>query len=113
MADRCVWTGASRTPYTYFVYPVSHRFAPNEVGNYIYARLADNAYHPIYIGEGELADRCSDQHHQAKQIASKGATHVHAHLNSVEAARKAEENDLLSVYTEAYAPIGCNEKLGG
>jgi hypothetical protein len=33
--------------------------------------------------------------------------------NSVEADRLAEEQDLLAGYPQAYAPTGCNEKIGG
>jgi hypothetical protein len=113
MSVTCVWTGISGINYTYYVYPLPRAFAPNEDGNYIYTKLAEGKYHPIYIGEGCLSDRCSDQHHKATHIAARGATHIHAHLNSIEANRKYEESDLLEAYTQAYTPIGCNEKIGG
>jgi hypothetical protein len=70
-------------------------------------------WEPIYIGEGRLADRCCDSHHKAKAIAAKGATHVHAHLNQTLGPRLWEERDLLANFPQAYAPTGCNEKVGG
>lgn len=68
---------------------------------------------PIYIGEGNLADRISNDHHQAACIKKKGATHVHEHLNPKEDDRTAEEADLLANYTNAYEPNGCNDRVGG
>lgn len=110
----CVWTGASGTNYTYHIHPNPPNFSPNQDGNYIYtAKNAEGKWFPIYIGEGCLSDRCCDNHHQARCIAEKGATHVHAHLNAVKADRKAEEDDLLARYTNAYAPNGCNIREGG
>jgi hypothetical protein len=68
---------------------------------------------PIYIGEGDLGDRVSENHHKSNCIKVRGATHVHVHLNPVESDRKVEETDLLANYLNAYMPIGCNEKEGG
>jgi hypothetical protein len=113
MADKSVWTGASATTYTYEVHPLPVTFSPNQCGNYIYAKIVDNAWCPIYIGEGDLRDRISVNHHQAENIAKKLATHVHVHLNATEDARTSEEADLLANYSQAYAPNGCNEKIGG
>jgi hypothetical protein len=116
MADNptCVWTGASGASYTYHIHNNPPNFNAWQDGNYIYAKKnRDGRWVPIYIGEGDLSARCCDQHHQAQCIARKGATHVHAHLNSLQKARKAEEADLLAHYTNAYAPSGCNEKIGG
>lgn len=109
----CVWTGKSGTKYTYYDYPILHVFDANEDGNYIFVRVADNQSHPVYIGEGNLTDRNSEQHHQSACIKSKGATRFHAHPNPVKANRKAEEEYLLANYTQAYSPTGCNVKEGG
>jgi hypothetical protein len=108
-----VWTGRSGIQYTYNVYPIGFAFPEKVVGNYIFVRYADREYHPVYIGEGILAERCSGKHHQAKCIVSKGAILIHAHPNTVDLLRKGEETDLLAAYPQAYAPIGCNEKPGG
>jgi hypothetical protein len=107
------WVGASGASYTYYVYTLPHSFKEGQDGNYIYAKLEDKKWKPVYIGEGDLGERVSDEHHQASCIKSKGATHIHAHLNTDEAARKAEEADLLKAHPEAYKPTGCNVKTGG
>ncbi len=104
----------SGTPFTYYVYQLPITFNPNQDGNYIFAKTnSENKWVPIYIGEGDLASRVGDSHHQATCIRNKGATHVHVHLNGNEQARKSEEADLLARYTNAYTPNGCNEKTGG
>lgn len=83
-------------------------------GNYIYTKLnTENHWVPIYIGQGDLSDRISPNHHKAECIERKGATHVHVHANANESKRLSEERDLLARYTQAYAPKGCNEKKGG
>ena len=116
MADqqKCTWVGDSGTEYSYFIHALPVSFDPNQNGNYIFSKKNSNGkWVPIYIGEGDLADRVNDNHHQAACINRKGATHVHVHLNASKANRKAEEEDLLAHYTNAYAPSGCNEKEGG
>ncbi len=114
MAKTCDWTGASGTKYTYSVHELPVSFDKNNDGNYIYSKLNQkNQWVPIYIGEGNLGDRVSNDHRQAVCIKYKGATHVHAHPNHSADARKAEGTDLLGRYTNAYKPNGCNEKTGG
>jgi hypothetical protein len=114
MANTCIWTGVSGAQYTYFVHELpTAPFDPNQAGNYVFAKLANNFYSPIYIGEGDLHDRISADHHQAQCITEKGATHVHEHLNPLEANRKSEESDLLAAYPQTYVPTGCNIKTGG
>jgi hypothetical protein len=116
MADqpKCTWTGGSGTSYEYFVHQLPVTFNADQNGNYIYSKKNDQGHWvPIYIGQGDLADRVSDDHHQADCINKKGATHVHVHLNQKDSARTAEESDLLARYTNVYKPYGCNEKEGG
>jgi len=110
----CNWIGASGTPYRYFIHKLPVSFNTDQPGNYIFSKLnTANKWEPIYIGEGDLGTRVSDNHHQWTCIQRKGATHVHVHTNSTENERLAEERDLLANYTNAYAPNGCNEKEGG
>lgn len=110
----CNWTGESGANYEYQIWQLPVAFDPNQNGNYIFARQNDaRLWVPIYIGEGDLATRVNDSHHQAQCIKSKGATHVHAHLNQSAVNRKFEETDLLARYANAYKPTGCNERLGG
>jgi hypothetical protein len=111
---QCIWTGKSGTGYTYFIHPLPVNFDANQDGNYIYTKQnSQGLWVPIYIGQGDLRDRVSDNHHQAACIKKKGATHVHGRLNPKEKERIAEESDLLANYTNAYTPNGCNEKEGG
>ena len=111
---KCMWVGESGAEYTYFIHPLPVNFDPNQEGNYIFSKKNENdQWVPIYIGEGDLAERVNDGHHRAACIKRKGATHVHAHLNPAEVDRTAEEQDLLARYTNAYAPNGCNQKVGG
>ena len=116
MADheKCIWTGESGKEYTYYIWHLPADFKPHQDGNYIFSKKNDKGrWVPIYIGQGDLADRVSDDHHQAACIKRKGATHVHVHLNPKEEDRTDEESDLLANYTNAYTPTGCNEKEGG
>jgi hypothetical protein len=115
MADvpSCVWTGKSGTKYTFWIYSLPASFDPNQPGNYIYTKMDSQGYwQPIYIGQGDLNDRANN-HHQAMRLRQKGATHFHCHKNVSEQSRLAEESDLLAMYTQAYAPIGCNDRTGG
>jgi len=111
--DTCDWDGASGTSYTYHVYSLPYTFKPNQDGNYIFAKLINNTWHPVYIGQGDLGDRVGPSHHQWGCIISKGATHVHTHLNASRKNREFEEANLLQNYQNAYAPDGCNERTGG
>lgn len=104
----CTWTGASGKQYTYHVYPRGTNITEGQDGNYIYAKLSDDGWLPIYFGEGDLCSRAGDDHHKTKCIDSKSATHVHMRLNSTKEARRAEEKDLLANYTNALTPTGCN-----
>ncbi len=88
-------------------------FERGQEGNYIYAKLVNGRWRPIYIGEGDLGDRIGDNHHKARCIKEKEATHVHVHLNVNKENLKAEESDLLASYSQAYEPTGCNDKVGG
>jgi hypothetical protein len=107
----CNWLGASGTSYRYFIHALPASFNANQPGNYIFAKVnSDKKWEPIYIGQGDLGDRVSDNHHKWACIQSKGATHIHVHTTSSENVRTAEEKDLLANYTNAYAPSGCNEK---
>ena len=106
------WIGASGKKYSYWVYPLPASIKSGQDGNYIFTKVVNNTWVPIYIGQGDIGDRL-DNHHQATCIKSKGATHLHAHKNADERARLAEEDDLLAAHPEAYAPAGCNIRRGG
>jgi hypothetical protein len=116
MADRetVIWTGTKGTPYKYWIYKLPANLKSGQDGNYIYAKMSNAQWQPLYIGQGDLGDRTDiDNHHQSACLKRKGATHVHARRNAKESDRKAEEADLLAAHPEAYQPTGCNEKEGG
>ena len=108
------WSGASGERYQYYIYELPVNFKRGQDGNYIYTRLRRSEWVAIYIGEGDLGDRTDiDSHHQSDCLKSKGATHVHVHMNPRQEDREAEQADLLAAHSEAYQPTGCNEKVGG
>jgi len=114
MADKCVWTGASGTKYTFYVYPRHPRIIAGQMGNYIYAKIDQTSnWQPIYIGQGDISVRCTKSPYPIECINSKGATHVHLKVTrGPEIVRKYQERDLLATHPEAYAPTGCNQREG-
>jgi hypothetical protein len=95
MNEICRWTGASGASYTYYIRPRGAELAPNQMGNYIYAKKdSEGQWMPVYIGQGDLSAHSSQQ----ELLDSRGATHVHMHLTTTEEARLAEERDLLARY---------------
>jgi hypothetical protein len=106
------WSGASGKKYGYWNYQLPFSCDPGQNGNYIFTRIINNVWLPIYIGQGDINDRVNDETHYSCPI-EKGATHVHVHTNSIEKDRIAEEQDLLAGHPQAYEPTGCNEKPGG
>jgi hypothetical protein len=112
--ETCTWIGKSGTKYLYYVYPRHPNINDGQDGNYIYAKKnAEGLWVPVYIGEGALAKRATPDHHRIECIDSKGASHVHLHLNANKGTRRAEEADLLANYTNALAPSGCNLSATG
>lgn len=106
------WTGASGKKYGYWSKSLPYHCDPDQNGNYIFAKPAIGGWTPVYVGQGDLNERVNDPEHYQCAI-SKGATHVHVHTTATLAARIAEEADLLAGHPEAYAPTGCNQKIGG
>lgn len=95
-APTCDWIGKSGTRYHYWIYVVPTSFSADDAGNYIFARQNSEArWVPVYIGQGELNDRATN-HHQARCIRQKGATHFHCHKNVRERDRLREKEDLLA-----------------
>lgn len=110
MTDQtCDWVGASGKKYTYYIWPRHPKIDANQDGNYIYSKLnSDGKWVPVYIGQGDLSVRTTDDHHKTDCIDKKGATHIHMHKNAKKEDRLAEESDLLARYTNAKTPNGCN-----
>ena len=106
------WTGASGKKYGYWSKKLPFSCDPNQDGNYIFCKVVNNVWVPVYIGQGDINDRVNDRPHY-NCATGKGATHVHVHTNSAEKDRLSEEQDLLAGHPQAYAPTGCNNKTGG
>jgi hypothetical protein len=107
----CTWTGASGKKYIYEVHARHPKLAPNEPGNYIYAKQdAHGRWVPVHIGQGNLTQRAAIDRRRVECIDAKVATHVHLHVNFKKENRLAEEKDLLENFPQAYIPEGCNEK---
>jgi hypothetical protein len=106
------WTGASGKKYVYEVHTRHPKLTPNQAGNYIYARMDEHRWVPIYIGEGNLTQRAAIERRDVECIDAKGATHVHLHVNYDRDDREAEVRDLLENFPQAYVPEGCNKKKG-
>jgi hypothetical protein len=82
--------------YKYWAYPINTTFK-DEPGNYAYAkRNHAGRWDVVYVGQtSSLSQRLAS--HDAEQTAIRfGATHILAHLNQDERARKEEEADLIS-----------------
>jgi hypothetical protein len=112
-AELVKWPGKSGSLYAYGIHILPVTFDEGQDGNYIYCKIVNNKWVPIYFGEGDLGGRSGSGHHKADCIKEKGATHFHEHLQGNKDVRKTEEEDLLENFPEAYAPTGCNEKEGG
>jgi len=112
LTNQCVWVGASGTRYVYMVYQLPKKFMDHQHGNYIYCKIVDNAWVPVYIGHGDLSHLVGENHHRIKCIQQRGGTHVHVRYNEHEKDRLREEVDLLGHYPQAYSPAGCNMKAG-
>jgi len=112
-AQTCDWPGVSGSSYKYYVYPRHPSIKAGQDGNYIYAKIVNGEWVPVYVGQGDLGVRCTSNHHQAEAINAKMATHVHMHKNANENARLTEERDILAAFPQAYVPTGCNVKKGG
>lgn len=110
--EKVTWNGASGTQYTYYVKKLPYSCNPNQDGNYIFTKVVNNMWIPIYIGQGDLNSRINDDVHNPC-ARGKGATHVHVQINGRKEDREKEESDLLAVHPQAYSPTGCNIKPGG
>ena len=99
MADQITWTGASGQSYIYFIYPIRTQFTAVP-GNYCIAKETQpGTFRPLYFGEtADLSERF-DNHHKMPCFIRNGATHIHAHTNSSQSARLAEESDLIQKWS--------------
>ena len=96
------WPGKSGQEYGYWISSIGSSYR-DEPGNYIFAKLVNGYWKPVYIGQtNSLANRLNN--HPKEQCAiQNGATHIHAHTTPNEQSRKSEEIDLI----ENFDPV-CN-----
>jgi excinuclease UvrABC nuclease subunit len=97
-STKCNWAGKSGKAYEYHVYQIGTNFK-EEPGNYIFCKLnAAGQWVPQYIGQTKNLNHRLGDHEKEACAKRNGATHIHAHLNSTEASRLAEEKDLIEHY---------------
>lgn len=108
------WTGVSGRKYVMDAYTLDTQFIEGIEGNYVFAKPGNNEGHidAVYIGEGKLKDRIEFRINDGC-VLRKGADRVCVRVEGNEQIRKSIEDDLLEANTCAYAPIGCNVKIGG
>lgn len=64
MPESVNWKGASGRQYAFFIYGLPYSFKTGQNGNYIYTKVVNNVWVPIYIGQGNLVDRVDiDNYH--------------------------------------------------
>jgi len=99
------WPGQSGEEYAYTVYPIDTQFEMGP-GNFIYAgQAADGGWVPIYIAQTRSLGQRLEGHVTVADAIQKGATHIHAHYDTVgQGARCHEEQDLVV----RWKPV-CNE----
>ena len=92
--QEAIWPGKSGKKYTYKVFPLSQAW--NDVpGNYIFAKLANGHWSPVYIGECDSLQKRHVAHDKEACVKRNGATHIHAHASSAKKhERLDEETDL-------------------
>ncbi len=109
MDDISYWRGLSGETYAFHYAPLPWPPAADQDGNYIFARYENGAWHPVYIGQGDLKQRYDAAMANPCVIAHR-ATHYHAHLNADQRLRLAEESDLIAGNPACLWPTGCNRQ---
>jgi excinuclease UvrABC nuclease subunit len=104
MADNQLdWEGASGKKYAFYLHEIGTDYK-DEPGNYIFARLSNNTWVPIYIGETDsLKDRLytnlTSHHKYDCAVNMNGATHFFTRITSGgEQARLDIETDLVHAF---------------
>ncbi|MCG7923252.1 MAG: hypothetical protein N0C81_14850 [Candidatus Thiodiazotropha lotti] len=106
MADTIDWPGLSGKNYTYFIYQLPHNSFKKSPGNYIFCKVVNNEWVPVYFGETEDLSERFDTHHASACIKRNGASHIHVHITRGDKrVRLAEETDLRQHYETA-----CNKQ---
>ncbi|MDE3067978.1 MAG: hypothetical protein KGJ60_10575 [Verrucomicrobiota bacterium] len=108
-SNLAIWPGQSGKEYQYTVYAMDTPFQ-SLPGNFIYAKQADDGgWIPIYIAQTRNLHQRLEGHVSMEDAIQNGATHLHAHYDTVgQSARCNEEGDLIL----RWKPV-CNEPIEG
>jgi hypothetical protein len=91
MTGNCVWTDLFGSKYAYHVHDLIEQPWLDIDGNYIFAKPSQNGWVALYIGEGNLKTRLTQNHEKWLSAVRLGATHILAHANQNSIARMQEE----------------------
>jgi predicted GIY-YIG superfamily endonuclease len=96
MADYIDWpSGGATYRYWFLANPSSASGIKAVAGNYMFVRLANDGWVPVYIGiADDLQDRIPS-HERWKEAVALGATEVMAHTQANRAKRETEEKALI------------------
>lgn len=107
-----IWLGKTKTKYEFKVFPRNQQLK-HVKGNYIFAKLINNTWEAVYIGEGYLDERTQDPEH-LECASNKGFTHYHVHSHENDITRKLEEENLIAGNIECLEENGgCNKTSDG
>ena len=96
MADHVDWpAGGSTYRHWFLSNPSSPLEIKAEAGNYMFVRLTDDGWIPVYIGIADDLRARIPSHERWNDAAGRGATHVMAHTQKNRAKREAEEKVLI------------------
>lgn len=92
------WRGQSGEEYTYYIWPRGAQVEEAPPGNFLHVReTAEGVLVPVYIGQSDDLNHRLLNEETYQCVNTHGATQLHLHANyKGEAARKAEEADLLA-----------------
>ncbi len=88
----------NRASYTYEGYPIADTTWNSASGNYIFMKKIDTGWRPLYVGIATNLKERFASHEKLPLAKKQGATYIFAHVNNNEAARSAEEADIISHY---------------
>ncbi|WP_322414175.1 GIY-YIG nuclease family protein [Mesorhizobium huakuii] len=99
MTDYVDWPGSKGTyRYWFLTTPGVASSIKREGGNYMFAKLTDKGYVPVYIGIADDLSARISSHDRWDDAVAAGATHVLSHTHPNVAMRQAEEIDLIAYW---------------
>ena len=93
---KIIWQGKSGTNYEYWIFQIGVAFEA-AAGNFIFAQeTSPHKWKPVYIGQTK---NLKDITENLPLLNRSDITHIHAHINTDEASRLAEEVDLIDKWS--------------